>query len=318
MNSIEKNIELIIDELVDSSKKLSEILFKIQLVSMQLGNDVMKDWVEAEINGYEHSKDVPEYRYISSYLKCTLIKDYGFQGTERIQNFIFPLDKLDEYIQKFINNRPIFNSISEMECMGYGKFLLFQYPSELIKIIQYQLENNVVVENVSCEISFSTIKSLLNKLRLKLLTFFMELKDSNIDLKNYSMKNDNEKVKDILAKNFGDLHANNVSISIGDKNNQNSNFGEGIQNNNFYKKENDYEIVNLLNEIKKCIDKLNLSIEDKEDLTNELQRVDKQLNRENPKVDIINTGLETIKGILLGVTTNAYTPIILNFLGIKI
>lgn len=317
MNNISQNIELIIDELVDPTNDLSSILFKVQLVAIQLDHEKMKDWVEGEVNGYQNPESTPDYRCVSPHLTCCLIKDMGFYGRERIQGYSVPLDILPDFVQELMSNRPVFNSVADLEyTLKNEHSMSFQYPSDLLSIIQTRMEQNIVVETAKLAIEPNSIVAILNQLRSRLLSFFMELKDSNIDLKDYSMKKKNKKLDEVFAKNFGDIHTNNLNISVGDSNSQYSNFGEGTQNNNVYNwEEKTPELSDLMSEIQQVIPKLDMFNEDQEDLTDEIDRVEKQLNRESPKLDIVNTGLKIINNILLGVTTNAYTPIILDKLG---
>jgi hypothetical protein len=59
------------------------------------------------------------------------------------------------------------------------------------------------------------------------------------------------------------------------------------------------------------LDNMSLAQDDKEDIIIETNRVTTQLQREKPRIEIIQNSLRIIEGILLGITANALTqPII--------
>jgi len=76
----ENLIQSAIDDLLNPSIKLTNVLFKLQAIAFKIKNVDLKKWVSSEINGYE--SEPPEYRKKGTALFADLhsyrasIKDY--------------------------------------------------------------------------------------------------------------------------------------------------------------------------------------------------------------------------------------------------
>lgn len=56
----------IIDLATDSTQPITTLLRKCVVLAHQLGNDRLKAWANGELNGYDSSNNLPEYRVIPS------------------------------------------------------------------------------------------------------------------------------------------------------------------------------------------------------------------------------------------------------------
>jgi hypothetical protein len=127
------------------------------------------------------------------------------------------------------------------------------------------------------------------------------------------------KIDQVFDKTIGSISGNTVTVNIGDVAQQTVNTGSeakfnvskgdhNIQEINTSTKD---EIRAFIEDLKGKLEVLGLNSDEQEDIKHEITRIETQVSREKPRVSIINEGLKTINTILLGVATNAYTPIIL-------
>ena len=135
----------------------------------------------------------------------------------------------------------------------------------------------------------------------------------------YSCPKNKKEVDNLFEKTIGNISGETVNVHIGDRKNKTISKGDDAKINNAQGDSSTQEINTQLKDeieelskfIKENLTNLDLDKEDKEDILNEIQRVDSQISRQNPKVTILNTALLTINGILTGITANAVTPIVI-------
>ena len=70
----------------------------------------------------------------------------------------------------------------------------------------------------------------------------------------------------------------------------------------------------ILAELEKRMDQINLSANDNQEMLQEIQTIKAQLGSPKPKSVIISESLKTIRELLLNVTGNVYTPVIVEWI----
>jgi hypothetical protein len=65
-------ISQIQQDILNSATPLNAIMLKAKVLAYKLGNDEFKQWAKNELDGYENSKDLPDYRIIQAQLFGTL------------------------------------------------------------------------------------------------------------------------------------------------------------------------------------------------------------------------------------------------------
>ena len=322
MKNISDWIDKVIEDLVDPSAKLSDTLLKVQVLAFKIENTQLKDWVNLELNGYV-GKERPDYRKIPTAVQGNLIQDAGFQGVWTKNNVSLPVEYLDSKYWDVLMTIKMDSSVSELEKMvtDKGSFQVnmpHAMAQEFTKIMKPWH-----VDSAWQKISNNSIEGILSTIKSTLLNFLLELNKEFGDNDNLSIMKKKEEVESIFDKTIGTIKSENVNISIGNKTSQSVNYGEnasvnvssGDNINQTINSEIKSDIEGFIEYLKENIDKLNLDSEEKEDVVNEVTRIETQVGRNSPKMNIINGALTTVNGILTGIAANAYTPIVLEKLG---
>lgn len=72
----------IIQQLVDNEIVLSDALYKVLVITKELGNEEVLKWVKSELNGYDVDIELPDYRITSS----LTINYSGINGSYKVNN----------------------------------------------------------------------------------------------------------------------------------------------------------------------------------------------------------------------------------------
>lgn len=322
MKNIPDWIDKIIEDLVDPSTKLSDTLLKVQVLAFKIENTQLQEWVNLELNGYV-GKERPDYRKIPTAVQGNLIQDAGFQGIWTKNGVSLPVEYLEQKYWDILMSIKIDSSVSELEKMVADKG---SYQVNLPNAIAQEFTKIMKpwhVDSAWQKISNNSIEGILSTIKSTLLNFLLELNKEFGDNDNLSIMKKKDEVESIFNKTIGTIKSDNVNISIGNKTAQAVNYGDKSQVNvgagdnvtQSINAEMKAEIQEFIDVLKEQMDNLDLDTEEKEDVINEVARVETQIVRESPKMNIINGALSTINGILTGITANAYTPIVLEKLG---
>lgn len=319
MKNVSQWIDKIIEDLVNPSIKLCDTLLKVQVLAFKIENTRLKSWVNLELNGYV-GKEMPDYRKIKTTVEGNLIQNAGFQGVWTRKNVSLPVEYLDSEYWEVLTSVKIDSKVSELEKMlaDNGSSYQVNIPHALAQELS-KITKPWHVDSAWQKISNNSIEGILSTIKSTLLNFLLELNKEFGDNDNLSIMKKKEEVESIFNKTFGTIKSDNVNISIGDKTAQVVNYGDkarlnvGVGDNvtqtiNSEQKREIREFVELLED---NLDNLSLDGNEREDIKNELARVETQIKRDYPKLNIINAALSTINGILTGITANAYTPIVL-------
>lgn len=97
----------IIQRLIENEIKLSDALYRVLVISTELGNEKVSEWVKSELNGYETIDILPSYRKTIS----TNLTYSGINGRYQITNSPLDLTYLTaetiELIKDVADNDPI-------------------------------------------------------------------------------------------------------------------------------------------------------------------------------------------------------------------
>jgi hypothetical protein len=318
MNQTIDSINTIIQELVDPTVRLTDTLLKVQVLAFKIKNSKLKSWVDSELNGYNSTLEVPSYRQVTTMVIGNLEQE-RFGGMLRRSRQPLPVEYLDKDIYDSLKEAKIQNSVSELELMVKGDGTCqIPIPYAISTKFNVVFGNEWVVNTAWREISHTSLEGILGSIKSKLLTFVLELAEEIGEKENVNIM-DKKKIDNLFDKTIGNVSGGTVNISIGSESMQTINTGENavlsITKGKKIKQKNHVEVQHdlsrFINEMKSEMDKLSLEIEDQKDVLLEISRIESQLSREKPKYEIINSALKVIHGILIGVTGNALTPIIL-------
>lgn len=103
----------VINDLIDADKSLINPLMKLNYFGRLTKNEELTSYTNNEINGYPADAEIPEYRLLGA----RLFVDFQ-AGSYPHPNKEIPISALDEDLQEFCKNIPVFDSIREIERMN--------------------------------------------------------------------------------------------------------------------------------------------------------------------------------------------------------
>lgn len=313
MKNIGEWIESIVEDLVTPDKKLSEILYKVQVLAHRMKNEELKQWVDGELNGYI-GKETPEYRTVPSEVLGNLIQNAGFNILTR-NNVPLPVEYLEEKYWKMLLRHSIVSKVAELERMAAeGSDVKINLPHAIYSLFT-DIISNWAVDTACQRISINSIVGILSTVRSTLLNFLLELQ-TEFGERDYSKIFEKEATVDkIYRKTIGSISGNQIHISVGDENVQTTNYGDSSKFNiNTGDKVNQtvnesaiQDISEFIKSLRSQIGEIGLEDQDKEDLSIEIERIEKQIEKEKPKKNIVKSGLKVVYDILSGVAGNVVT-----------
>lgn len=319
MKNISDWLDKIIEDLVNPDIKLSNTFLKVQVLAFKIENNRLSDWVELELNGYI-GKTIPDYRKIPIAIQGNLIQDAGFQGIWTKKKVSLPIEYLDKKYWDELTSIRMEASLPELEKMiaGNGTYHV-NVPHYIISKIS-EITDPWHVDSAWKAISNNSLEGIISTIKSTLLNFLLELNKEFGDNDNLSIMKKKGEVQDIFDKTIGVINSDKVNISIGEKSSQSITYGDNSRINSstgdgtsfVITEELKQDLSEFVESLQEVLDDLKLEAENREDVSNELVRLNSQLTRVRPNKGIINGALSTINGILTGVTANAYTPIVLD------
>ncbi len=188
-------------------------------------------------------------------------------------------------------------------------------PAQMIHFTQ-EAVHNYDIEEIWLLIPSLTIIDVLSRIENHLLVLLLELSNEFNSDHHFTIMSSQNKVDEILNRTIGHIHAKNASFngnnyqSKGDNNTvaQGAQVTQNVASTSDLKQ----KVKELTSELNKLFETIgNLSPEDKADISHEIQAMNVQIARPEPKFSIVGKSLQIIESILINVAPSAYTSIIL-------
>lgn len=207
-----KLISDIINELIDSEKSITSPLLKTKVLATRLKNNDLLNWVNSEINGYDTSGEVPEYR------ECTAnVSGMCVNGYTQINDQPLPTFGLAEDIGQEIRQMDFYQGVSTLESLqkeNKSGILEVVFSAELTAVLERNIQKmgNPYFHIVRARkyTSVNMVTQVLTAIRSKLLDFMLKLDEEFGSLTEIAdLQKKNEKITTIM---------NQTIISTGDGN----------------------------------------------------------------------------------------------------
>ncbi|MEJ4087745.1 hypothetical protein [Galbibacter orientalis] len=217
-----KLISQIINELIDSEKSINGALLKTKVLASRIQNTELLNWVNAELNGYSSSKDLPEYRKnVTSYLKGNYVN-----GNMKYTNQPIPTIGLDKMFQKNLQSTEFQDSITALENLvnnNDSSTLASPLRAELVGMIEanwIEIGNPYLqLMNVSKIIAKSAIVEVISKVRNKLLDFMLKVDEEFGSLTEITeLKEKKKEISTIMNHTIINTSGDGNIVNTGDKN----------------------------------------------------------------------------------------------------
>lgn len=219
-----KQIDEIINELIDSEKSITSALLKTKVLASKLKNFELLNWTNNELSGYLNieSEALPKYR-ISG---CNIIGSY-LSGNYKVNNQAIPTKGLPKKAEELISNFYFHQGIATLEAMekesNSGQIEQL-FPSEIQTLIENNLKKKgnpfIQIIKVKKVASIRVITQILSVVRSKLLDFMLKINEEFESVTNIEeLKTENEKITFIMNQTIINTNGDGNTVNTGDSNN---------------------------------------------------------------------------------------------------
>jgi hypothetical protein len=295
-----------LDELLTPGTKLSDSLQKIKAIGYFIGNQELKRWAELELNGYVGSGvEVPEYRKIGTVPRANFVhEDFaynrGWQANQAIA-----AERLGKEMYHALTSKRMGNSIAEIEEISLkDEDPRIQIPEVICADISTQIYTNGWSIHSGWQLIPRTqMVGMLTAIRSKLIDLLLELDQLDKDVSLQSLQGKQAATETVSkALHSITVTGGNVNISHGSGAVQAANSGDAAQLNTAG---NDATqsvtpvqaatIHELVQQVKLAIAQDTVFDSHREEMEQEMERIEVQLQKPEPKKGIIKRAVESLQ-----------------------
>lgn len=203
MLGLKEQLELIREELLSPSHKLSNILRRAYIFARELNEEDLLEWTEHELEGYEKGSEkaysVPEYRCISGII-------YGRDQADREHSIVLP-PKIDS----IVTTQNITMPVSEIEAVLESvpdKNITIGLNEETLKLLRKEIPQATLIY---IKHPRSTFYRILDQIRTRLLKFSQDVLEEREILRNGTLI---EEDVELVKEKFHNSVIPSVTINI--------------------------------------------------------------------------------------------------------
>lgn len=305
MNSLNLKgmIEKVINDLANNTP-IDEYALKIEFIAKHLKNSKFSNWIKNELNGYDINTPLPPCRIIHTQIIADLFIDNGVKALS-LKGHTMPLAQLGKELADKFSTIELRDSVISLSKIMTSDSSI---GCTITEYERYHLNNIYAHSNILRAykpLQQTDCLNVIYKFKSNLLDIFMEFNDTLFDNElNFELMNKNKDIEKVINQviNTGVYVSEHSTASI-----SSTNIVGGEKNTINITK----ETKNDLQDIIKKIELLSKDIEfDREDIANEITRIQVELNNTIQKPQIIKSALNAIKGIAIGVGANQITPLV--------
>lgn len=300
-------ISTALDELLTPSTKLSNILLRVKAIGHFIGNAELKAWASLELNGYHGSGTaIPLYRHIGVSPRVNLVKQ-TFSHVIQQSNQAMVVEYMDAEMQNALTHRYIGQSVSELEHLAeQGGNPRIDIPQPIYAMVSKKTyeRSDWNIQSAWHVVPINHLTALLAVIRSKLLDLLLELDqlDKDISLQTLQGKQAATETVSKALNSTVNIHGGNVNFSQGDGAVQAANSGDAAQlntaGNNATQSITLTQVASLrelLEQLKPVIAQEPAFEEHREEMEQEVQRIEVQLQKPEPKKGIIKRAFESLQ-----------------------
>lgn len=282
-SNIKNLIESCIFDLMNN-QPISKIFLKMQTISFYLKNDNFENWFNNEKNGYKYADELPNYRKSN----CEIFSNINNPFKGLYTNYHIPADQIvDDTVRKHIREMLFFESIVELENISQSseKTSIKKYiPGFAYGEIQKILSPGYYIDAVWQTVSQSTVTSIVESVKSKILQFFLEMNEQfNNDI-NFDVMIKKKEIDKIVNQTINA----GVYINDGNANVSNSNVIGGHDNN-----------VKIAEDLRQQIDDIIKRIEtiehDETEIAEIIYEIQQELEKKRPIPLVLKRCLQALK-----------------------
>ena len=171
------------NDVLDSSKSLTDALRRAKVLAASLGNQTFSEWVDRELNGYPDEGSVPDYRKVRLIVTGTLSGLWG----SGLNNVSVPLFGFSDDQQEKITTKIFEGGIGVIESMIKsieGGVVAYPWNGNMVGIYNSVAHKNPDLALVGAQgtTSVAAIEGIVDSVRNRLLEFMLELQQISSDI----------------------------------------------------------------------------------------------------------------------------------------
>ncbi|MBZ4222493.1 hypothetical protein LAE98_10315 [Bacillus wiedmannii] len=207
----------LLKDLVTGQETLENILLRLKVILSDLDNEVIMNWIQGELQGYDTNEDLPTYRIIKGSPVGTFFVHYSTKYTNAqvpLENLI-PQERIDQLTTMYINDsiNTLQGVIDKGDSVSYGKVV----PTALCHSISIE---ELQITGMSIRCSSNVLSKIVANVKSKLVDVIMELEKQYENLDEMDIKSQVD--EDTSKKEQVILNIEQIifdeSIKLGDKN----------------------------------------------------------------------------------------------------
>jgi hypothetical protein len=287
-----------------------EVLRLAFYVAKKLKLNEFEKWVNAELNGYDNSVQIPPYRNISCQLK----------GLNHIRGEWQPIESEVLEKRESFSSCPIAMSIGEIEDLLENRsnngFLMVKLP----QVTERQIRNSLYgpgfrPAEIGLIINPAHVKGIIDKVKTLILKWGLDLEEAGISGVGMSFsEKEKESAKTVTTTNI--YHAQNQTVI---QSMNQSQVQQGTQGSiqSFRQELFDPSLfMKIVDEIKREMESLNLTPNQKKEIEAYLQSLAVQVNSSDPQNSIIRELLQSLRNIFENMSGEVAATILIKIAGI--
>jgi hypothetical protein len=169
-------IDEIRDRAVSGKVPLEDVLRHCMVLAARLKHDPLKTWTHQELNGYQSSADVPDYRVVQATLR------YRDVGPFHLRSDLVPSSRVPPESDGILRRIPLRPGVAELEAWQGGGGIKVAMPENLHDYLDAAGLESWGLTDVYREVSGSTLKGVLSTIRNRVLEFVLSLEDQSTEI----------------------------------------------------------------------------------------------------------------------------------------
>lgn len=204
----------IINLATDNRQSVAVLLRKCLILAHQLKNERLKQWANAELNGYDSLDDMPEYRKVPAQAKGNFVGGWGaYHGNRNIPPAV--MEKEHRWAaESVILGQPV-SAYEGLVGERLDGTITFPRVNNMVLYYQHKFIEGFALVSAWQEVPRSAIVGLLDTLRTRVLNMALELQtefgDNDRDLKEITPEESMRVDQTIVTH----IHGGNVYMSTG-------------------------------------------------------------------------------------------------------
>ena len=204
-------------ETLSTEEDLSKPLLKTLVFARRMGNEYLANWVLQELNGYDLSDTLPNYRYGKASLSATLKQKGQLTNPVSLPLVCFSKETVNVLVKK-----PFFGSVSVLEAIcsdKNNKYIIDEYAADMLQSLSQEVRNNghdFSVINCRQIVAVAEIKGIFISIKTKLLDLLLRIEKDFPDLDVVkSEKEEKSDINQVINYFINEIYS---ITNVGDKN----------------------------------------------------------------------------------------------------